>query len=403
MTLVAVGIPSYNEADSISEVVTQIDQGLADAYGPQQCLIVNVDSDSTDDTPGQFLRTRTRCAKESLVLNERPRGKGRNILRFLELCVDQGIDAVAMVDADIKTVTPDWASALLGPILRGEADFVMPRYRRSPFEGSTTNHFAYPLVYGWYGRDLRQPIGGDFGLNHSFVADMLRQPISAAILGYGIDIFLSSHAAGGGWRIRQAELGRKRHKPGYHKFQGSFPKVAEAAIDCMQIYPLQEDLETQATGTIDALDPFLHYSEGLELRRRMQQHLSTLRPVYAVWLDGADDVLDEMSTFGTLRSEGWSRLLSAALRQAISKSSLSVPDVAWLLQPAFLLRAVTFWEDSVDLPVEAADDELLRQAKLVRTLLVDGRPSNEVDALLGRAIAQEVLTQQMNNNEVILS
>ncbi|MBI1959002.1 MAG: glycosyltransferase, partial [Candidatus Rokubacteria bacterium] len=64
---VAVGIPSYREADSIAHVVAQADQGLVRLLGPARCVIVNVDGDSPDGTAEVFRATPTRCGKESFV------------------------------------------------------------------------------------------------------------------------------------------------------------------------------------------------------------------------------------------------------------------------------------------------------------------------------------------------
>ena len=39
---IIIGIPSYNEQDSIAFVVKQIDQGIQKFYNPAKCLIVNL-------------------------------------------------------------------------------------------------------------------------------------------------------------------------------------------------------------------------------------------------------------------------------------------------------------------------------------------------------------------------
>src|SRR5262249_28728748 len=142
----AVGIPTHLEADSIGNVTRQVDEGLARLLNPSDCLIINVDSDSPDRTSEVFLSTPTLCRKESFVLSEQPRGKGRNALRFFERSAELRVAALAIVDGDLRSITPDWIEALLGPVLRGEADYVTPLYLRHRFDGSTTNHFAYPMI-----------------------------------------------------------------------------------------------------------------------------------------------------------------------------------------------------------------------------------------------------------------
>src|SRR5215475_7328156 len=169
----AVGIPTFQEADSIENVTRQVDLGLACLADPANCVIINVDSDSPDKTAEVFLNTPTRCRKESLIITKQPRGKGRNVLRFFERCVELGVSAIAIVDGDLRSISPEWIEALLTPVLRGEAEYVTPLYLRHRFDGSMTNNFAYPLMYGYFGTCLRQPVGGEFALSADLVKHIL--------------------------------------------------------------------------------------------------------------------------------------------------------------------------------------------------------------------------------------
>src|SRR5262245_35701527 len=184
----AVGIPTHQEADSVGNVARQVDGGLARLCDPADCVIINVDSASPDRTSEVFLNTPTLCRKESFIITEQPRGKGRNVLRFFEQCAELGVTALAIVDGDLRSVTPDWIEALLTPVLRGEADYVAPLYQRHRFDGSTTNHFAYPLMRGYFGIGVRQPIGGEFAFSAELIEHILGQPVDETTLGYGIDI-----------------------------------------------------------------------------------------------------------------------------------------------------------------------------------------------------------------------
>src|SRR5262249_24095502 len=130
----AVGIPTHQESDTIENVVKQVDGGLARLRDAADCGIVNGDSDSPDRTSEGFLNTRTLWRKESLVISEQPRGKGRNVLRFFERCVELQASALAIVDGDLRSIAPDWIESLLSPILRGEADYVTPFYVRHRFD-----------------------------------------------------------------------------------------------------------------------------------------------------------------------------------------------------------------------------------------------------------------------------
>lgn len=46
---------------------------------------------------------------------------------------------------------PIWIKRFLDPLIENGCDYVTPLYKRSRYEGSTTNHFAFPLIYDyWY-------------------------------------------------------------------------------------------------------------------------------------------------------------------------------------------------------------------------------------------------------------
>jgi len=162
---ILIGIPSYNEEDSIAFVVKQIDKGIQKFYNPAECLIINLDSDSEDETKKAFLKTQTKTSKEHINTGSRPRGKGKNLLKLFQLSQELNAEYVVTVDADIKTVNQNWVFSLLNPLIKEGFDYCVPIYSRNRFEGNITNNFAYPLVYSIYGVEVRQPIGGDFGIS----------------------------------------------------------------------------------------------------------------------------------------------------------------------------------------------------------------------------------------------
>ena len=115
---IIVGIPSYNEADSISNTVRKIDNGLSKHFPEFRSLIVNMDSQSSDDTDRIFLSTRTKTEKMLLSVDKQPCGKGANIFALLKLSKKLGAKYVATIDADITTITEEWPKLLLSPLIK---------------------------------------------------------------------------------------------------------------------------------------------------------------------------------------------------------------------------------------------------------------------------------------------
>jgi glucosylglycerate synthase len=120
--------------------------------------------------------------------------------------------ACAVVDADLRSITPEWVHLLLEPVLNRGYDYVAPYYQRHKFDGTITNSVVYPMTRALYGRRIRQPIGGDFGMSRALIRHYLSQPVwDTDVARFGIDIWMTTTAICGGYAICQAYLGAKLH------------------------------------------------------------------------------------------------------------------------------------------------------------------------------------------------
>ena len=104
-------IPAFNEARAISKVIGDIPHGLVDE-------VVVVNNASTDET-GQ----RAREAGATVVREER-RGYGQACLKGLNYARYREPDIVVFLDGDYSD-HPDEMTALVAPIVCGDADFVV--------------------------------------------------------------------------------------------------------------------------------------------------------------------------------------------------------------------------------------------------------------------------------------
>ncbi len=372
---IAVCIPSYNEADSIAHVVGEVDRGLDATFDRRRCTIVNTDSGSTDETRSVFLETPTRCPKLSFDLSDEPVGKGRNLLHFLQWSIENDVDFLVTIDADITSIDRDWVTELSSPLMQGQADFVVPLYQRNRFEAITTNHFAYPLVYGYFGVDLRQPIGGEFGLSRETAKYILeRPPNDPTIYRYGVDIFMSMHVLGAGLRVTPVSLGRKIHKPTLPKMSRVFKDVAAAAITVTRDYAFSPTLDDQSDAfiTIDDDTAFPHGESSQAMVSEAQQKALEFIPLYEEWsgVHGQDLEASISSERPSLNAERWTELLAGCVAAAVSDKT-KARDLADQILPAFLIRAVSFWTEIDGLTAEAVDEMLLAQARMLRGKLAE--------------------------------
>ena len=239
---IAVCIPSYNEEDNIANITNIIDHALL-KYDDYQITIVNCDSASTDKTIEIFKKTKTSHQKEVIINKEK--GKGNNLISFFKYCKDNDIDYALTLDADLKSVKDSWIDNYLDAMIKENYNYVVPLYERSRYEGSTTNHFAYPLVYAVTGYNIRQPIAGDFGFDKKFINMIVNKKYNDSITRYGIDIYMTLNACLNDLKIKQIKLDKKIHAPSFNKMESMFLEVLDGALFTLKNNKLKKDIKYQ--------------------------------------------------------------------------------------------------------------------------------------------------------------
>jgi glycosyltransferase involved in cell wall biosynthesis len=210
---IIVGIPSYNEADSISYPTTIAAEGLRRYFPDKNAVIINVDNNSPDNTKDAFMNTPAEVPRIYISTPEGVKGKGNNIRNLFEAAVELQAKAVVVVDADLKSITPQWIQYLGEPLFRG-FNYVTPIYVRHKYDGSITNHIAYPMLRTLFGLRVRQPIGGDFGFSGRIARAFLSEKLwNERIANFGIDVWMTSIAIARRFNVCQTFLGSpKSHR-----------------------------------------------------------------------------------------------------------------------------------------------------------------------------------------------
>lgn len=210
---VIVGIPSFNEAGTISNVAATADQGLREYFPHMKSVIINADNDSPDGTREAFLNAETKAPKIYLSSPKGEKGKGRNVRNLFLAAVELGARSVVIVDADLTSFTPKWIQRLGEPLFNG-FDYVSPIYERHKYDASITNHFARPLLQALYGLRICQPIGGDFGFSGKAAMAFLSENLwTDQVARFGIDIWMTTLAYLRGLKVCETFLGScKSHR-----------------------------------------------------------------------------------------------------------------------------------------------------------------------------------------------
>ena len=211
----AVGLLTFNNAETIDGVLAVVAGGLERLPGVRAALIV-ADAGSSDDT-------RERAAASAIpsvvVEHEAPAGErvavpfhgvpGRGAALRAAFTVAQRLRARALVllEADAVSATPAWIERLAGPLLEDKADFVTAAYARHRYEGTISRLVLGPLVRALYGRRLHHPFGGQQALSARLVEHLLVHPKWSWTGADVSDLWITGTAIADGFGVWEAWLG----------------------------------------------------------------------------------------------------------------------------------------------------------------------------------------------------
>jgi glucosylglycerate synthase len=213
---IVVGVPSYNNASTIGHVVMAVQAGLAKYFPGMKAVLINSDGGSTDGTSDVVYQTSPHDFR-SILLHHRVEpvlkiavpyhgipGKGSAFRTIFHIAEALKAKACAVVDADLRSITPEWVELLIKPVIEMGFDYVAPLYQRHKYDGTITNSIIYPLTRSLYGKRVRQPIGGDFGLSGRLVSFLLNKDVwETDVAKYGIDIWMTTSAIANGFKVCQ--------------------------------------------------------------------------------------------------------------------------------------------------------------------------------------------------------
>jgi hypothetical protein len=216
------GIPSFNNAPTLGQVLHVVQDGLREYFPSARSVIINADGGSKDGSVEQALgavaegNTLLQVPYRPYLIPELPAsqagipGKGNAYHAIFWASQVLRAKACVVVDAELRSIAHAWIRSLVQPVLSGECDFVGPYYVRQKFDGVITTSIVYPLTRALYGKRIRFPIGGEFGLSAKLVDHYLNQEVwEGEASMFGIDIWMTTQAVCGGFRTGQAFLGKR--------------------------------------------------------------------------------------------------------------------------------------------------------------------------------------------------
>lgn len=384
---IVVGIPSYNNARTIGHVVKAVQAGFSKYFPDKKCVLVNSDGGSTDNTM-EIVRGTTIEDFESVLIRNKPDmfklatpyhgipGKGSAFRTIFEIADALDAKACAVVDSDLRSITPEWVELLLKPVLEGGFDYVTPLYQRHKYDGTITNSIVYPLTRALYGKSIRQPIGGDFGFSGRLAKFYLTKDVwETDVARFGIDIWMTTTAIANDFRVCQSFLGAKIHDakdPGAD-LSAMLYQVVSATFDLMETY-------VPAWKNVNGSEPVpafgFQYAVGLEpvsvnLDRMLERFSLGVRELKDIWkeflpqavlafLDKAEGLKKEEFN---MPEEVWVEIIySFAL--AAHKKTMNREHLLKSLTPLYIGRTASFVIEAWNSDAQEVEEKIERLCRV---------------------------------------
>ena len=323
----AVGLLSYNNAETLESVLAAATAGLARFPDARAALIV-ADAGSSDATRAL---AEAAALPAVVVEHEAPAGErvavpfhgvpGRGAALRATFTVAQRLRARALVllEADAVSAQPEWIERLVRPVLEDKADFVTAAYTRHRYEGTISRLVLAPLVRALYGRRLQHPFGGQQALSARLIEHLLIHPKWSWTGPDVSDLWITGTAIADGFGVWEAWLGphHVRSRTRAIDLPGMVAQTLGAAFTVMQRH---EDLWLEVRGSepIPAVgEPVAPGVEPMtvDVEAMLEAFGQGARDLTAIWeLILAPDTLAEvlaLDTGGRLRfsDDLWARVV----------------------------------------------------------------------------------------------
>lgn len=381
---ILVGIPSYNNARTIGHVVRAVQTGFAKYFPDKKCVLVNSDGGSTDGTM-EIVRNTAIEDFQSVLLHHKISplfklatpyhgipGKGSAFRTIFEIADALDVKACAVVDSDLRSITPEWVELLLKPVLNNGFDYVSPLYHRHKYDGTITNSIVYPLTRALYGKRIRQPIGGDFGFSGRLAKFYLTKDVwETDVARFGIDIWMTTTAIANNFKVCQSFLGAKIHDakdPGAD-LSAMLYQVVSATLGLMETY---EDAwkNVKVSEPVQAFG--FQYAVGLEpvsvnVDRMLERFRLGVKELKDIWKEFLPpEILSFLNKAESLQKkefkipeEVWVEIIYA-FSLAAHKKIMNMEHLLKSLTPLYIGRTASFVIESWDSDAQEVEEKIER-------------------------------------------
>jgi len=290
--------------------------GCASDTGSSDGTMDIVDKETIEDFQPLLISQRENLLSKIVTPYHGIPGKGSAFRTIFQIAKELGVKACAVVDSDLRSITPEWIELLIRPVLERNFDFVTPYYLRHKYDGTITNSIVYPVTRALYGKHIRQPIGGDFGFSGRLAEFYLSKDVwESDVAGFGIDIWMTTTAVANDFRVCQSFLGAKIHsaKDPSSDLSAMLTQVVSALFMLMEEYPNR----WKEVKTTDPVPMFgFQFSVGLE---PVNVNVDKMTDMFRLGISELEDILK-----GIVSAESF-----AGLNDISKTDTFSFSDELW--------------------------------------------------------------------------
>lgn len=363
-----VGIPFFEDPGELRGLIRTARAGLQQAGLGGKSMVIVVGGYEGDEELARALSSGEEPVDvpvHGFLLSQGLEGRGWSLRAILEVCGQLGTPVVALspelvpageADGEAEGFSPSWIPRLLAPVLYGEQDLSIGRYKRAPMTNVVESLFAYPLISGIFGICLRQPISGIYSLSHkavrACVTDTEMWPSQTGT--YGMDPWLVTRVVTEELSICEVPLGTARFHSGVGSLKRMFRQITHSMLDQVDKYsswwleriePLSAPLV--AGSNID-MPPMSFEVDAQELLLRFKAEFdhfddTLYRELVPEVLRRKLEVLaDDPTTGGGLSAEEWIGVMREFVFAHRFETRFHRDDIVDGLFPFFLARLATF-------------------------------------------------------------
>lgn len=300
-----VGLLTFNQAANVEAVTRVVLTGLQKSFPNSSLLLVNVDVGSQDGTPEIIKRTVGSLVPLAMLQQPADDGRmnpfavnrmsysgmpGREAAFRCLFAMTERLQATAcvVIDANVRSVAPEWIPLLGQVVLEKSADYVAPMFRRPRYEGSLTNSLIAPLTRALYGQRVACQTGGGYGFSRRMASLYLQERVwEGDGARFAIDSWLTTVAVAEGCQIWQAFLGAKIEdvKATGADVAGVLAQAVGATFHCMERYEDRWESLSGSTVVPEVGQPMQGGTEShtIKVERMLNGFRQGLRDLLPIW------------------------------------------------------------------------------------------------------------------------